>query len=157
MRTAIAAVSHPNARKLLEYLAVSANSDVVINHNCHHPEIDLTGPASAEGLWYLQDWYYNKVQNRTVRGAAFYRDRYQKQDGKWKIRHTGYERVWEVVEDNVPPITFTANVRLGLRYHSEELAHILTDKAAQRDALARFGIPAGLRRHSGRVRRAGRS
>jgi SnoaL-like domain len=100
--------------KLLEYLAASANADVVINHNCHHPEIDLTGPATAEGLWYLQDWYYNRVQKRTVRGAAFYRDRYAKQGGKWKISHTGYERVWEVVEDNVPPITFTANV-LGQR------------------------------------------
>lgn len=100
--------------KLLEYLAVSANADVVINHNCHHPEIDLTGPGRAEGLWYLQDWYYNRVQKRTVRGAAFYRDRYTRQAGDWKISHTGYERVWEVVEDNVPPITFTANV-LGQR------------------------------------------
>ena len=100
--------------KLLEYLAVSANADVVVNHNCHHPEIDLTAADAAEGLWYLQDWYYNKVQKRTVRGAAFYRDRYAKQSGAWKISHTGYERVWEVVEENVPPIHFTANV-LGQR------------------------------------------
>ena len=31
-----------------------------------------------------------------------------------KMSHTGYERVWEVLADNVPPITFTANV-LGRR------------------------------------------
>jgi SnoaL-like domain len=100
--------------KLLEYLEASANADVVINHNCHHPEIDLTGPGTAEGLWYLQDWYYNRAQQRTVRGAAFYRDRYRKEAGAWKMSHTGYERVFEVVEDNVPPIHFTANV-LGQR------------------------------------------
>ncbi len=100
--------------KLLEYLEASANADVVINHNCHHPEIDLTGPGAAAGLWYLQDWYYNRAQQRTVRGAAFYRDRYRKEDGTWKMCHTGYERVFEVVEDNVPPIHFTANV-LGQR------------------------------------------
>jgi hypothetical protein len=91
----------------LEYLAVSANADnVVINHNCHHPQIDLTAADAAEGLRYLQDWYYNRLQKRTVRGAALDRDRYAKQGGTWKMSHTGYEREWEVVDDNVPPITF---------------------------------------------------
>jgi biotin carboxylase len=45
------------------------------------------------------------------------------------------------VDDHIPRAAALAH-RLGLRYHSEELAHILTDKAAQREALARFGIPA---------------
>ena len=97
----------------MEYLEASANPDVVINHNCHHPEIDLTGPGTAEGLWYLQDWYYNAAQRRTVRGAALPQPLRQGR-GTGHISHTGYERVFEVVEDNVPPITFTANV-LGQR------------------------------------------
>jgi hypothetical protein len=96
--------------KLLEYLAASVTPDVVINHNCHHPEIDLTGPDSADGLWYLSDWYYNRTQKRIVRGAAFYRDRYVKSGGTWKIRHTGYERVFEIVDEGVPPPNFTANL-----------------------------------------------
>lgn len=99
--------------KLLEYLAASVTPDVVINHNCHHPEIDLTGAASAEGLWYLSDWYYNRAQKRTVRGAAFYRDRYQKSGGGWRISHTGYERVFEIVDENVTPPRFTANLLGG--------------------------------------------
>ncbi len=107
-------VSISGREQLLEYLAASANADVVINHNCHHPEIDLTGPATAEGLWYLQDWYFNQRDRRVVRGAAFYRDRYRKADGAWLIEHTGYERVFEIVEDNVVPPNFTANV-LGKR------------------------------------------
>jgi len=100
--------------QLLEYLAVSANADVVVNHNCHHPEIDLTGANSAAGLWYLADWYYNRRDRRIVRGASFYRDRYLKVEGAWLIAHTGYERVFEIVENDVPPIHFTANV-LGSR------------------------------------------
>ncbi len=99
---------------LLEYLAAAANADVVINHNCHHPEIDLTGPDTASGLWYLQDWYFNQRDRHMVRGAAFYRDRYRRIEGNWLIQHTGYERVFEIVEDNVAPINFTANV-LGQR------------------------------------------
>src|SRR5215469_4065988 len=100
--------------QLLEYLAISANADVVINHNCHHPEIDITGSDTAEGLWYLQDWYYNRRDKRIVRGAAFYRDRYLKVNDGWLIRHTGYERVFEIVETDVPEMNFTANV-LGTR------------------------------------------
>jgi SnoaL-like protein len=107
-------VSIAGREQLLEYLGVSANAGVVINHNCHHPEIDLTAADAAEGLWYLQDWYYNRSDRRIVRGAAFYRDRYRKVNGQWLIGHTGYERVFEIVETDVPPIHFTANV-LGTR------------------------------------------
>ena len=77
--------------QLLEYLAASANADVVINHNGHHPEIDLTGQDTAEALWYLQDWYFNQRDRRIVRGAAFYRDRCRKIDGAWLIQHTGHQ------------------------------------------------------------------
>ncbi|MBS0367091.1 MAG: nuclear transport factor 2 family protein [Proteobacteria bacterium] len=107
-------VSITGRAQLLEYLAASVTADVVINHNCHHPEIDLTGPDTADGLWYLQDWYFNQRDRHLVRGAAFYRDRYRKLDGEWLIAHTGYERVFEIVEDNVAPINFTANM-LGKR------------------------------------------
>jgi hypothetical protein len=96
--------------KLLEFLAASASTDRVMNHNGHHPEIDLTGAATAEGLWYLNDWTYSFEQRRITRGSAIYRDRYIKEAGTWKISHTGYERVFEVVEDDVPPPNFTANL-----------------------------------------------
>jgi hypothetical protein len=99
--------------KLLGYLAASVTPDVVINHNCHHPEIDLTGPGTATGLWYLSDWYYNRVQKRIVRGAAFYRDRYARVGNAWKISHTGYERVFEIVDEGVAPPNFTANLLGG--------------------------------------------
>jgi SnoaL-like domain len=96
--------------QLLEFLAASASTDRVMNHNGHHPEIDVTGPGTAEGLWYLSDWTYSFAQKRVTRGSAVYRDRYVKESGAWKISHTGYERVFEIVEDHVPPMNFTANL-----------------------------------------------
>ena len=33
-----------------------------------------------------------------MRWNGIYWDEYVKQDGQWKIRHTGYERVWEYSE-----------------------------------------------------------
>jgi SnoaL-like protein len=100
--------------QLLEFLAASSSPDVVMNHNCHHPEIDLTGPESAQGLWYLSDWTYNRVQQRTTHGSALYRDRYTRSGNAWKISHTGYERVFEIVADQVTAPNFTANL-LGSR------------------------------------------
>jgi hypothetical protein len=102
------------APALLEYLAASASADVVIVHNCHHPEIDLTGPDTANGLWYLQDAYMNRKTRRSVTGTSFYRDRYVKVAGEWKIRHTGYERVFEIVDENATVPNYTANL-LGQR------------------------------------------
>lgn len=43
------------------------------------------------------------------------------------------------VDDQIPRAAALAQ-RLGLRYHSPELARILTDKGAQRDALHKVGI-----------------
>jgi hypothetical protein len=34
----------------------------------------------------------------TIHGAAFYRDEYVKQDGEWKIQHTGYTRTFEQMQ-----------------------------------------------------------
>ena len=34
-----------------------------------------------------------------LRGAAFYRDEYVKIKGQWKIKHTGYNRIFEEVWD----------------------------------------------------------
>ena len=35
----------------------------------------------------------------TIRGAAFYDDAYIRRDGDWKIARTGYERIFEEIQD----------------------------------------------------------
>ena len=55
------------------------------SHKMHHPEIDLTGPDSAHGVWALDDVVVMTDFELTVRGCSFYDDEYEKRDGAWRI------------------------------------------------------------------------
>lgn len=68
------------------------------SHKAHHPEIELTGPDTATGVWALEDWVIDTQWELDIRGAAFYEDEYVKRDGRWLIRHTAYRRVFEELE-----------------------------------------------------------
>lgn len=59
-------------------------------HHGHHPEIELTSPATARGRWGLYNYLLNPTRQRGVREAAFYEDEYVKIGGRWLLRHTGY-------------------------------------------------------------------
>lgn len=84
---------------------------MISSHKVHHPEIDLTGPATATGIWALEDTVIETHTNITIRGAAFYADEYVKVDGRWKIKSTGYTRVYEevVARGDTPSLRLTAN------------------------------------------------
>ena len=67
------------------------------SHKAHHPEIDLTGPATATGVWALEDIVIDLQWELDIHGAAFYEDDYVKVDGAWKIARTTYKRVFEEI------------------------------------------------------------
>jgi hypothetical protein len=68
---------------------------IISLHQGHHPEIDVTGPATARATWYLEDLVIFRDNGMELRGAGFYADEYVKVDGRWLIRATGYERTFE--------------------------------------------------------------
>ncbi len=68
------------------------------SHRVSQPEIELISETTATGIWALEDTVIDLDFQITLRGAAFYRDEYQKVDGQWKIKHTGYERTFEEVQ-----------------------------------------------------------
>lgn len=68
---------------------------IITSHSCHHPEIEMTGPATATGTWYLKDRVIIPAADLEIAGAALYEDRYSKTDGCWQILHTGYRRIFE--------------------------------------------------------------
>jgi hypothetical protein len=72
---------------------------MITMHHGHHPEIELTSPITATGVWYLEDLVIDARRNTTLRGAAFYHDAYRKQGGAWKLQSTGYTRTFEEVQD----------------------------------------------------------
>lgn len=82
---------------------------MLTSHKVHQPEITLTGPASASGVWALDDVGIMDDLRLVVRGASFYDDRYVKVDGRWLIAHTGDRRVFEEIEPRSPDVKLTAS------------------------------------------------
>jgi len=81
-------------------------------HQCHHPEIELTGEDTARGIWALEDYLIDTKEGFSLRGAAFYYDEYVKVNGEWKIKSTGYERIFEEFwnRSDAPSLVLTQNM-----------------------------------------------
>jgi len=82
-----------------EYLGAVKNSftnQSIGHHNGHHPEIQMLSETEATGIWYLADNMWVMNYNFFTTGTAIYWDRYLKVDGRWLIRETRYERLYEI-------------------------------------------------------------
>lgn len=79
-------------------------------HQCSQPEIELTSPTTARGIWALYNYLIHKSAGQGLRLCAFYHDTYVKQGGAWKIRTTGYRRVFEETwsRSDTPSLRLTA-------------------------------------------------
>lgn len=107
---------------VLEFLVGALRrEDVVSMHQVHCPELELTGPTSAKGRWYLHDYVVNPGEDNgampgrsILQGAGFYSDEYVKVNGDWKIKHTGYERTFEYIR----PYVEGEGVALRTRWNS---------------------------------------
>lgn len=71
---------------------------ILTSHRVHHPEIDLTGPGTATAVWALDDVVILQAFALTLRGSAYYTDEMVRLGGEWKIRATGYRRLYEETE-----------------------------------------------------------
>ncbi len=77
-------------------IGASFSSEAVGQHNAHHPEIQMLSETEATAIWYLEDNMWILNHNARTRGTALYWDRYLKVDGKWLIKDTNYERIYEI-------------------------------------------------------------
>lgn len=77
-------------------IAMSFSREAIGQHNAHHPEIQILSETEATGIWYLADNMWILNHNVKTHGTAIYWDRYLKVDGKWQIKDTNYERVYEI-------------------------------------------------------------
>jgi hypothetical protein len=91
----------------LEALRSSFTREAVGHHYGHHPEIQILGPDEATGIWYLADSMWILQHDFFTTGTALYWDRYRKVDGRWTIRETRYERLYEINRklDERPPLS----------------------------------------------------
>ena len=97
---------------IVEWLrSVMASTSMLTIHQVSQPEIELVGAdrTEATGSWALQDVVVLTDAGLTIRGASYYEDRYARVGGAWRIRHTGYKRVYETMEPRGEGVTITAD------------------------------------------------
>lgn len=107
-----------------------AHAEMVTQHNGHHPEIDLIDDRTATGLWYLNDFVLEFRRKQHIMGTAFYRDTYVKEsDGRWRIKRSEFERIWEISEEIVkhPNVTYSYLATHGHRLPPGEIAAFKRD------------------------------
>ena len=97
------AMTPTGREEIVEFMRSRLPTQVITSHTVHHPELELTGPGEATGRWALNDVVIDQRFDLTIRGAAVYEDRYVKQDGTWRIAHTGYRRMYEELEPRKAP------------------------------------------------------
>lgn len=89
-------LSQTGRSAIVEFLKSSlSDAGVVTMHTGHHPEITKISETEATGTWYLEDLVIVPAFDFELHGTALYRDEYVRIGGAWKIRHTGYDRIFE--------------------------------------------------------------
>ena len=104
--------SYQGRDAIIEFLRTAMGAPSFLSrHRVSHPEIDLTSPTTATGIWALDDVVIETQAQITIRGAAFYYDEYVKQDGAWRLRSTGHKRTFEEMESrrDRPGLRLTAS------------------------------------------------
>ena len=109
------ATGHPlrfgSRDEIITFLREQLGPGMITLHAAGQPEIDIDG-ATATGTWRFTDTVIATEYRVVIKGAAFYEDRYARgADGRWRIAHTGYVRLYETMQslDDLPSLKFTAN------------------------------------------------
>lgn len=74
----------------------SALEDVLSVHHGHMPEIEITGPTTATGIWAMED-YLVFAGALELQGGGHYYETYVKESGKWKIKSLELKRLRETI------------------------------------------------------------
>src|SRR5690606_6772305 len=69
-------------------------------HQGYMPEIELTGPTTARGIWAMYD--QARLPKCTFQGWGHYYEDYEKQNGQWRIKkirltRLHVEEIWQGV------------------------------------------------------------
>jgi len=69
-----------------------AIGDVVTVHHGHMPEIELTSPTTATGIWSMEDML-RWPDGSELHGYGHYHETYEKTGGSWRIKSTKLTRL----------------------------------------------------------------
>ena len=66
--------------------------DVVTVHHGHMPEIEITSPTTATGIWAMEDML-RWPDGTEMHGYGHYHETYEKVDGEWRIKTSTLTRL----------------------------------------------------------------
>lgn len=82
-------------------------------HQVHAPEIELTSPDTAQGVWALED-VVTFAPGLTLRGYGHYHETYEKADERWRIASSRLARLREDIVTPVLSVHLTARLRKAM-------------------------------------------
>ncbi|UZW57239.1 nuclear transport factor 2 family protein [Sphingobium sp. JS3065] len=112
---------------ILEFFRSTLTPSFVSSHVALHPEITLGAAGTAKGVWRMQDIVHFAAANphakesdfqggERLEGAGYYYDDYRKDAGEWRVRRSGYVRLFDVVNpgSDRPGEHFKADPQRGM-------------------------------------------
>jgi len=97
------------ADEFLAFLRQTLDNVVTVHHG-HMPEIDLTSPTSATGIWALQDLLLWPDGTR-LQGYGHYHETYEKIAGQWRIKSSKLTRLREDIFNPVFSVRISDRMR----------------------------------------------
>ena len=89
------------ADTFMTFLAQTLDQAVTVHHG-HMPEIEITSPTTANGIWAMQDFLKmpegSPLGVKTLIGWGHYTETYELVDGAWKIKTLVLTRLRRDVE-----------------------------------------------------------
>ncbi|MGB3285873.1 nuclear transport factor 2 family protein [Mycolicibacter algericus] len=98
-----------------EFVAFTRKSlrDQPTVHQVHAPDIELTSPTTAGGVWALED-VVRFGPGVNLRGYGHYTETYEKTDGQWRIASSTLTRLREDVFNGLFAVYLSPRVRAVL-------------------------------------------
>ena len=75
----------------IAFLQLTLSPGVTVHHG-HSPEIEVTSPTTATGMWAMQDLLIYPGESRVL-GFGHYHETYESEDGRWRIASLKLTRV----------------------------------------------------------------
>jgi hypothetical protein len=79
------------ADDFLAFLREAIGGAVTV-HQCHTPEIELTSPTTASGIWAMEDML-RFPDGTELHGYGHYHETYEKRTGRWQIASSTLTRL----------------------------------------------------------------
>jgi len=96
--------------EIISFLKSSMRASFFGIHHGHHPEIKMTSESTAHGTWAFYSYMVDSQEKMGLRMGALYYDDYVKVDEQWRIKHTGYNTIFQEVwnREDIKSLALTA-------------------------------------------------